>query len=186
MPTSGSYAGIAVGNRDMSIEASRVMTTRVATASPGDSLLEVAKCLEGHGIHAMPVCDETGELVGMISERDLLGSFGRMHDLGRSWWLRLLQADDTLMKSFRSYIKLDHRVRDLMSPAIHAEENTSLNQVARIMMRYGADQVPVLRSGRVIGIVSRSDLVRALAQGAGELEEDLRLARAGGNSPLCP
>jgi CBS domain-containing protein len=90
------------------------------------------------------------------------------------------------MKDFRSYVKLDYRVCDLMSPAIHAEENTSLNEVARIMMRYGTDQVPVLRSGKVIGIVSRSDLVRALAQGAGELEEDWRPARAGGDSPLCP
>jgi CBS domain len=53
----------------MSIKASRVMTTRVATASPGDSVVEIAKCLEDHGIHAMPVCEVSGELVGMISER---------------------------------------------------------------------------------------------------------------------
>jgi CBS domain-containing protein len=168
----------------MSIKASRVMTTRVATASPGDCVVDLAKCLEDHGIHAMPVSEGTGELVGMISERDLLGSFGRAHHMGRSWWLRLLQADDTLMKSLGCYAKLDNRVRDLMSPAVHAQENTSLNEVARIMMRHGTDQVPILRSGRVIGIVSRSDLVRALAQGAGETEDDLRRTRAGGNSPL--
>jgi CBS domain-containing protein len=169
----------------MSIEASRVMTTRVATANPGDSLIEVAKCLEDHGIHAMPVCDGKSELVGMISERDLLGSFGHAHHLGRSWWLRLLRAHGTLMNSLVDYLKLDNRVRDVMSPAVHAEEKTSVNEVARIMMRHGIDQVPIVCSNKVIGIVSRSDLVRALAQGAGEMEEDLRPARAGGNSPLC-
>jgi predicted transcriptional regulator len=105
--------------------------------------------------------------------------------MGRSWWLRLLQADYTLTKSLGCYVNLDNRVRDLMSPAVHAEESTSLNEIARIVMRHGTDQVPILRSGRVIGIVSRSDLVRALAQGAGEAEEDLRLGRAGRNSPLC-
>jgi CBS domain-containing protein len=143
------------------MHASDVMTTDVVTVGPDASVAEVARLLVEHRISAVPVVDATGRLVGIVSEGDLIGRVetptGR-----RAWWLELL-TDPTALA--RDYVKTHgRRVTDVMThPVVTVEAEASLGEIAGLLERRGIKRVPVVRDGRVIGIVSRADLVRALA-----------------------
>lgn len=111
-----------------------VMTTTVVTARPDMPLRELAGLLSYHRVSGMPVCSETGELVGIVTEHDVLA-----HP----------QAD---------------LVGEVMTRAvISVAETTPLEEVARLLTQRGIKRVPVLRAGQLVGIISRADLVRALA-----------------------
>ena len=74
----------------MSITAADIMTTNVKTVRPEASVTEVARLLCDNNISAAPVCDAQGQVLGMISEDDLLRPVGRETATKRSWWLNLL------------------------------------------------------------------------------------------------
>jgi CBS domain-containing protein len=138
-----------------------VMTTDVVTVGPEASVAEVARLLVEHRISAVPVVDGTGRLAGIVSEGDLLGRVetptGR-----RDWWLDLV-ADPAALA--RDYVKTHgRRAADVMShPVVTVEAEAPLGEIARLLERRAIKRVPVVRDGRVIGIVSRADLIRGLA-----------------------
>ena len=107
-----------------------------------------------------------GTLAGMISEGDLMRPFGQENALRRDWWLNMIAEGTDLAKEFLDYIRLDrHRVRDLMSPrVVTAPHTASLPELADLLSRHRIKRVPILRDGKLVGIVSRADIVRALAQ----------------------
>lgn len=170
----------------MPVNAASVMTNRVVTAKPDDTVAEIARRLIDRDISAMPVCDEKGMLVGMISEGDLLRPFARDHQLRRSWWLGLLAHSDPIAKELVSYLKSDRRcARDLMSsPVISVTEDTGMGDIARLLLQHRIKRMPVVRHRTVIGIVSRADVLCALAQQPHALDNEWEPAHAGGNSPL--
>jgi CBS domain-containing protein len=143
------------------MRASDVMTADVVTVGPEASVAEVARLLVAHRISAVPVVDATGRLVGIVSEGDLLGRVepapGR-----RAWWLDLL-ADPAALA--HDYVKTHgRRVADVMThPVVTVEAEAPLGEIARLLERRGIKRVPVVRDGRVVGIVSRADLIRGLA-----------------------
>ena len=147
----------------MSIEVGAVMSRNVVSASPGDTAINVARQLSTHGISAVPVVDRDGTLLGIVSEGDLMRPFGLAHSLQREWWLGLLAEGTDLAPAFADYIRHDLRpVRDLMSATVHTvTEHATLPEVADIMLRHHIKRLPVLRDGKVVGIVSRADLVRS-------------------------
>jgi len=122
----------------------------------------VAKQLVDNDISALPVVDDTGRLVGIISEADLM----RREELGsektRPWWLEAMIPGATLAKEFaQSHGK---RVEELMSSqVITATEDASLGEIASLLERHRIKRVPILKDGKLVGIVSRSNLVQALA-----------------------
>ncbi len=124
-------------------------------------MAKVAKLLTEHEISAVPVCDEQGRVLV-----DLMRPFGQENALKRAWWLNLLAEGTDLAPAFVDYIRLDHRMaRDLMTtPVITARDDTDVPVLADLLARHRIKRVPIVREGKLVGIVSRADLVRALAR----------------------
>jgi hypothetical protein len=111
------------------------------------------------------VIDEHGTPVGMISEGDLIRSGQTDREVRRDWWLTLLAEGSELDPKFLESIQAHRRTaRDLMSTSVvTVEEDTDVREVARLLATHNIKRVPVLRGGRMVGIVSRADLLRALS-----------------------
>lgn len=161
-----------------------VMTTDVITVDPDTAVQDLAKLLAEKGISGAPVVDRGGRLVGVVSEGDLLhraeiGTARRHRERRRSWWL-----DHFASEAARDYVKSHGRtVRDIMTPdAVTVAEDTDLADVAALLEARRIKRVPVLRDGKIVGIISRANLVRALGATKGapprEGEADDRSIRA--------
>ncbi len=150
----------------MSDNAASIMTRNVVTAGPNDSVAHVARILSEHGISAVPVCNDQGLIVGMLSEGDLMRPFGNAHSEKRAWWLNLLAEGTDLAPSFLDYLRMDRRrARDLMTtPVITATAKTTVPELADLLARHDIKRVPITQDGRLLGIVSRADIVRAMAR----------------------
>jgi CBS domain-containing protein len=149
----------------MSVDAASVMTRDVITVGPNAMVAEVAAKLAEHDISAVPVCDKDGTMLGMLSEGDLMRPFGAANEMRRAWWLGMLAEGNDLAPEFLDYIRRDRRrAQDLMTrEVITTTEQTSLSEIADLMSRHRIKRVPVLSDGKIVGIVSRADVVRALA-----------------------
>jgi len=147
-----------------------VMTTNVITIDPNTSVQEVAQLLSERGISGAPVVDAAGRLVGIVSEGDLLHRVEtaterrpeRLTGRRRSWWLDTIGSTQELA---RDYVKSHGRTaRDVMTrDVISVTDMTELADVAMLLETKRIKRVPVLRDGKLVGIVSRANLVRALA-----------------------
>jgi CBS domain-containing protein len=148
------------------LTASEVMTKDVLSVAPETPRRTVAKLLLERGISAAPVVDADGSVIGMVSENDLLGREVERRIPRREWWLEMLAGGEDLSPEFLEYLRAtDRPVRDVMvSPVVTVSEDTSVEAIAEILQRHHIKRVPVLRDGRMVGIVSRADLVRALSQ----------------------
>ena len=152
----------------MALRASDIMTRHSVTVGPEDMVKDIAAVLSEHEISAAPVCDAAGSVIGIVSEGDLMKPFGSENMLKRAWWLNLLAEGDDLAPDFLDYIKMDHRrARDLMSsPVVTASEDTLVSELADLMTNHRIKRLPILRSGKLVGVVSRSDIVRTLVDPA--------------------
>ena len=142
-----------------------LMTRDVAVVHPDTSLLEAVKLMARRRISGMPVLDDSGAIVGMMSEGDLI----RWHEgytERQARWLDMLAEGTELAPAFLNEIQERHRkIKSVMSAgATTVTEDTLAREIARLMYAKNIKRVPVLRDGKLIGIVARSDLVRALAQ----------------------
>jgi hypothetical protein len=101
----------------------------------------------------------------MISEGDLIGRSDGDRDSRRDWWLALLAEGNELNPEFlESVIRANDTAGHLMAaPVVTVEETTDAREIARLLSQYRIKRVPVVRDGRVVGIVSRADLLRAIA-----------------------
>ena len=150
----------------MSADAASVMTREVITVGPDATVAEVAAVLAKHDISAVPVCDTSGILQGMLSEGDLMRPFGAANEMRRAWWLGMLAEGTDLAPEFLDYLRVDRRrAKDLMiREVVSATERTKLSEIADLMGRHRIKRVPILRDGKLVGVVSRGDIVRALAR----------------------
>lgn len=146
------------------MNAAQVMTRQPVTAGPTMSAREVARLLLDHRISAVPVVDASGALLGIVSEGDLVRRGDVVRDDRQSWWLQMLAEGEDLAPGFLAYVRVgDRTVRDLMTrEVVTVDDETPLPDVARLLEEHRIKRVPVLRQGRVVGIVSRADMVRAL------------------------
>jgi CBS domain-containing protein len=138
------------------------MTGTVISVTPDMTVREVARIFVDNGISGAPVLDPDGAVVGMISEGDLL----RRSEIGtdarpRTSWLDLWSVSHEA----RDYIKTHAlKVRDVMTTdVVTVRPDTLLGEVAGILETRHIKRVPVAESGRLVGIVSRANLVQALA-----------------------
>jgi CBS domain-containing protein len=147
------------------MKARDVMTRDVAAATPDTPVRKIATLLLQRGISAIPIVDNGGAPVGMVSEGDLVGQDGREREARRDWWLTLLAEGTELNADFLASLRRpEAKAREVMSaPVVTVEEDTDLRDIARLLTRYRIKRVPVVRDGHVVGIVSRADLLRALA-----------------------
>ncbi|HVH77065.1 MAG TPA: CBS domain-containing protein [Stellaceae bacterium] len=148
------------------MQASEIMTKDVVTVSPDTPVCEIAQLLLAHGISAVPVVDEAGAPIGMVSEGDLVGRSEAEREARRDWWLSLLAEGESLHADFIASLKRPQRkAREIMSaPVVAVTEATEIPEIARLLANYRLKRVPVLRDGKLVGIVSRADLLRALAE----------------------
>jgi CBS domain-containing protein len=146
--------------------ASSIMTRDVVTARPTDTVAHVARLLSENAISAVPICDDAGTLLGMASEGDLMRPFIDSNVKRRAWWLTLLADGTDLAPAFLDYVRLDrHQVGDLMTtPVITAPESASLTELAEKMVQHRIKRLPIVRGGMLVGIVSRADVIRAIAR----------------------
>ena len=151
------------------MKARDIMTSAVISVSPDTPIGEVAKTLRTHGISAVPVIDKAGGLIGMLSEGDLIGRNEADREARRDWWLTLLAEGEPLNTDFLASLRTPERqARDVMTtPVVTVDEKTEVSEVAQLLTAHRIKRVPVLRNGRIAGIVSRADLVRALAEPSG-------------------
>jgi CBS domain-containing protein len=142
-----------------------LMTTRVISVGPDTPAREIARMLAENRISAVPVIDGAGAPIGMVSEGDLVVIDERDCSTRRDWWLTLLAEGEATIAEFMVMLAPDGRTaRDVMSaPIITVGESTGVADVARLLTTYRIKRVPVVEDGRIVGIVSRADLVRALA-----------------------
>ena len=156
-----------------------VMTSKVITVGEKATVPETAKLLAEHGISAVPVIDKDNRVIGMVSEGDLLhrAEIGTEHR--RSWWLEMMSSTNKLageyIKSHSGKVK-DVMTRDVLS----VTEETPVADVAVLLETNRIKRVPVLRDGKLVGIISRANLVRALAMtisAADGAEADDRVVR---------
>lgn len=141
-----------------------VMTTDVITVEPGTSVQALASLLSDRGISGVPVI-EGDRVIGIVSEGDLLhraetGTERRIQRQRPRWF-----DDRRRESSARDYIKSHARtVRDLMTrEVISVVDTADLAEVAAVMETNRIKRVPVMRDGKLVGIISRANLVRALA-----------------------
>lgn len=148
------------------MKAHEIMNSGVVAVRPDTPISDVAKTLREHRISAVPVIDEGGSPLGMVSEGDLIGRDEVDRKARLDWWLTLLAEGEALNPEFMASIQSpERRARDVMTaPVITVGEDTEIDEVARLLIAHRIKRVPVLRDGRVVGIVSRADLVRALAE----------------------
>jgi CBS domain-containing protein len=138
------------------------MTADVVAVGPETHVEEIARLLLQHRISAVPVIDAAGRLLGMVSEGDLMLRPEAGTARRRPWWLEMLSDSAVLARDF---VKTrGHRAADVMTRgAVTVGEDTPIEEVAGLLERREVKRVPVVRDGRVVGIVSRADLVRTLA-----------------------
>src|SRR5271156_6920910 len=164
------------------MHAADVMTTNVITVDPDTSVQALATLLSERGISGVPVVDRDTRLIGIVTEGDLLHraetGTERRTERRRSRWLDTIGSDQ---EAARDYVKAHGRiVREIMTrDVISVSDTTDLADVATLLETKRIKRVPVLHDGKLIGIVSRANLVRALAmtitQASGSEADDLSI-----------
>jgi CBS domain-containing protein len=150
-------------DEDLSMQAHEFMTKDPVTVSPDTPMPEIARLLLAHRISAAPVVDAEGVPIGMVSEGDLLGRGEADREARRDWWLMLLAEGEALHPDFLATLRHPQlTARDVMSaPVVRITETTEASEIARLLEEYRIKRVPVVRDDRIVGIVSRADLLRA-------------------------
>jgi CBS domain-containing protein len=143
------------------MQAMQVMTRPVVTVPADATVFAAADILLGSRISAAPVIDADGKMVGIVSEADLMNRPEIGTVPGKSWLQRLL-ADDAVLA--RDYVRShSHHVADVMTRnVITAEERAEVLDIAALMQRHHIKRVPIVRDGKVVGIVSRANLLQGL------------------------
>ncbi|MBS0559441.1 MAG: CBS domain-containing protein [Proteobacteria bacterium] len=152
-----------------------LMTRDVAVVHPETSLLEAVKLMARRRISGVPVVDAKGAVVGMLTEGDLMRWHEGYSDRER-WWLDMLAEGSDLAPEFLAGVREGHRrVESVMGKgSITISEDMPAREVAHLMHEKSINRLPVLRDGKLVGIIARSDLVRALAK---RLEEERSAAQ---------
>ncbi len=139
-----------------------VMTRDVVTARPDDKVDDVIKLLAEYDISALPVVDDDAAVVGVISEANLIRRVEIGTDKQRPWWLEAVTPASTLAEEFAK--AHGQRVSEITSTnVVSASEDTPLEEIATLLERHRIKRVPILRDGKLVGIVSQSNLIQALA-----------------------
>ena len=147
------------------MKARDVMTSAIISATGDTSVRDIAQLLLQNHISAIPILDNSGAPVGMVSEGDLIGRDETQRNARHEWWLALLAEGESLSPDFLSSLRRPEGVAiDIMSrPVITVGEDVDTGEIARLLAAHRIKRVPVVRNGQMVGIVSRENLLRALA-----------------------
>jgi len=143
-----------------------IMTSRTISVGPDLPVKAVANTLIGNNISAVPVVGLDGKLMGIVSEGDLVRRVETGTERTRSWWLEMFVSAQSLAEEFLKSHGLN--AKDVMTrQVVVASPDATLQEIADLMETNNVKRVPIVEAdGRVVGIVSRANLVQALASGA--------------------
>ncbi len=152
------------------MRAHQIMTRSVISVTPDDTILEAANIMLQRHVSGLPVVDKAGKLVGIVSQGDFLrrSEIGTQRKRGR--WLKfLLGAGTTATDYVREH---GHKVSEVMTrDPITITEDTPLEEIVTSMETNGVKRLPVLRGDKLVGIVSRANLLQAVASLAHEIPD---------------
>lgn len=154
------------------MKAGDIMTVGAATVRPDTTVEHAARLMLEHGVSGLPVVDESGELVGIVTERDLLHrpEIGTAHH--RSRWLEMWMAPRSLAQDYAR--QHGRRIEDVMSrDVVSVDPEAELDEVVALLERRKIKRLPVVREGKVVGIISRANLVLALSRRMGEVPAEV-------------
>lgn len=151
------------------MQAQDVMVRGVIAVGPDMLVRAAANAMVSNRISALLVMDLSAKLVGIVSEGDLIRRVENDTERQRSSWLQLFMSSDALAKEF---VKSHSRcVADVMTKqVITAAPQTPLREVANLMEKHGIKRVPIVEDDKVVGIVSRANLLQALASSSDDTE----------------
>jgi CBS domain-containing protein len=144
------------------MRAHQIMTRRVITVTPDTSIVDAANIMLQRHVSGLPVVDASGKLVGVVSE----GDFIRRSEIGtgrkRGRWLRFILGPG---KSAADFVhEHGQRVAEVMTKApLTITEDTALAEIVQLMEKNNVKRLPVVRGDQVVGIVSRANLLQAVA-----------------------
>jgi CBS-domain-containing membrane protein len=153
------------------MNASDVMVRDVVTVGPEDEVSKAVQLLVDHDISALPVVDSEKRVIGILSEADLLHREKIGTEKHRPWWLEAVMPASVLALDYAK--SHGRKVCELMSEnVVAAAENTSISELANILEKHRIKRVPILKDGKLVGIVSRANLIQALASAFSKVEGD--------------
>ena len=143
-----------------------IMTTAVITVNPDTTVGELADILAKNKISGVPVVDGEGRVLGMVSEADIIVQDADLHF---PYYIQFLE----MVIYLQSVHKFEERVRKqiaskvseiMTEEVVSVPPDESVREVATLMADRGVNRLPVVEDGRLVGIVTRGDIVRAIAQ----------------------
>ena len=144
------------------MQAKDIMTTDVVTVEPDARVADIAGLLVEHRVSAIPVVDADGQIVGIVSEGDLMRRSEIHTEKRHSWWLVAMTSSAKLAEEFTK----THGVKasEVMTKDVTTvTEDASVGWVAEVLESKKIKRVPVVRDGKLVGIISRANLIQALA-----------------------
>ncbi len=145
------------------MKVSDVLTWGVVSVRPDDSLERVVALMLGEKVSGVPVIDESGTLVGILTEGDLLRRVELGTEKQRSRWLEFLAGPGQLAEEYSQ--SRGRRVAELMTDRVVSIDLAApLSEAVDLMTRCTVKRLPVVEGGRVVGILSRADVLRALSR----------------------
>jgi CBS-domain-containing membrane protein len=153
-----------------SMRAHQIMTRTVISVTPETTILEAANLMLRRHVSGLPVVDKAGKLVGIVSEGDFL----RRSEIGtqrkRSRWLKFILGSG---REATEFVHANGRtIAEVMTPdPLTITEDTALEEIVRLMEKNGVKRLPVMRDEKVVGIVSRANLLQAVASLAQEVPD---------------
>jgi CBS domain-containing protein len=144
------------------MKAADVMTLGAATVRTDALIPEAARLMLQYGISGLPVVDPAGHLAGIITEGDFLRHLGKGANRRRPRWLEFLLSPGRIADEYvHSHSR---RVEDVMTrQVVTVTEATPVEEIVRLMDRHRIKRVPVMSSNKIVGIVSRANLLRGFA-----------------------
>jgi len=141
----------------------QVMARDVVSVPPEASVREIASLMLERRISGVPVVDAEGKVLGIVSEGDLIRRPEIETDRAGRSWLSVFVSDE---ERARDFVKSHgRRAREVMTqPAVCVAPQTPLDEAVRVMERHHIKRLPVIEQGRLVGLMTRADLVRALLQ----------------------
>ncbi len=145
------------------MQARDIMTKAVISVRPDTTVRDVAILMTEKHVSGLPVIDADNKLVGIISQGDLLHRRELGTEAKHKWWLSIFANPDTMAREYTKSHGL--RARDVMTRHVTSvDESAELADVAAVLDYANIKRVTVLDNGRLVGIIARSDLVKALSK----------------------
>lgn len=149
------------------MQAKDIMTVSPITVTPDTKIEKAAEIMAKNNISGIPVLDEEGNLVGIVTEGDLLGKHKKIHPPAYFELLGgiiLLESKKRFFDELKKYAAIE--VNELMTKElITVDEEATFDEIATVMIENNIKRLPITNNGNLVGIVSRSDILRAMSKG---------------------